>query len=905
MGVNDSIIDYGDLIGDDGTFVELTANIKKLEKELLALAKISKKAFGNLKPDDLKGMQELEVAVKKIEVGKRNLVKSEKALQTAKKKTIDLTNQELQQREEQKLVNRERVQQAKQLAILAKAEKNSIEAIRAQLSLETLAWKKLTAEELKNTEKGKKLVKTKLDLTNQLKKLEKATGDHRREVGNYGNSLKRLDRISKGVRKGLLRLFVGRTIIDGIARLGGALFGLVDDFRESDAEIEKVGVSLDKLKNGAIAFGLIFLKFISKPLELFVSLAESASKALFGVGFGAEKASVGVKNLQKEFNEEIEVLKRGNISTEARSKLITDINTKYKDYLPNLIKESDSLDDITKAQDAANVAFEKKITLLASEEQFIDIRKRRNEALTEEVQLNKQLAAAEAQIARLAGRTEKAFVDARATAQNAVDITNDRIAANQVVLDQIKEEKELLDEVLKAEGISTKDFIKNQEAETEAVKKAGKEQKAAFATNDGKGLESAAAALLKESEDAEKAREAAAAKRLEALKKVIKEVQLLEAQGIGDQTERLLALEELRFKAEQELLKTQFDELAALTKAQGEDLQEVTDLNDRKAEQQEEDHQANMAAIRKNGFAQEKAEQDAMFAEAEAEQDAMEAREGEISDKKVSAAIEANKEIEESNKELFNNISASAQKVGEVIGEIFKKQAGLSKDSVDEQVKNLERGQDRAAQGLKNNIVFEEQELARRQQEQLKRQKEAEQAQKIVALFSLVSAYAANGDQNALSRGLIDFAILEALSAGLGFEEGGYTGDFGTSDVAGVVHGKEFVVTAKDTAKYNLAGKSGDDFGEAMGDYYQAQSPVTQNPYKEQRESFKQGINTVNIGNSEMVKEIKAMRKEMSSQPNYSAQIVQVQKDVHEFVLYEQKKGMKKITKQLLRAMKK
>lgn len=51
--------------------------------------------------------------------------------------------------------------------------------------------------------------------------------------------------------------------------------------------------------------------------------------------------------------------------------------------------------------------------------------------------------------------------------------------------------------------------------------------------------------------------------------------------------------------------------------------------------------------------------------------------------------------------------------------------------------------------------------------------------------------------------GFAAVAALQALlaSALSGFSEGGYTGNGGTSDIAGVVHGKEFVVNAKGTAQ--------------------------------------------------------------------------------------------------------
>jgi len=69
-------------------------------------------------------------------------------------------------------------------------EKNgqSINAMRKQLTLVTKEWTKLTAEEIKNTKKGQELNKAKTDLTKNLKELESATGDNRRNVGNYSES---------------------------------------------------------------------------------------------------------------------------------------------------------------------------------------------------------------------------------------------------------------------------------------------------------------------------------------------------------------------------------------------------------------------------------------------------------------------------------------------------------------------------------------------------------------------------------------------------------------------------------------------------------------------------------------------------------------------------------------------
>ncbi len=188
----DSVINYSDLIGKDDTFDVIFANIDKLKKELNDLAVQTQKDLELINPNEEKS---IEKAVKQVE----ELKKAEKALEMERKKAVktrkklaDLTDEELIQREKEKIANRERVQIAKQTAILRSKESGQIEKLRAQLSLTTLQWKKLSKEELENTKKGKELVKTKLRLTNQLKRLEKQTGDTRRNVGNYSSALGRL-----------------------------------------------------------------------------------------------------------------------------------------------------------------------------------------------------------------------------------------------------------------------------------------------------------------------------------------------------------------------------------------------------------------------------------------------------------------------------------------------------------------------------------------------------------------------------------------------------------------------------------------------------------------------------------------------------------------------------------------
>mgnify|MGYP003664942602 CR=1 FL=1 len=70
-----------------------------------------------------------------------------------------------------------------------------------------------------------------------------------------------------------------------------------------------------------------------------------------------------------EMNALFGVLKSSNISQEQRSGLIKEINSTYGPYLGNLLTEKSSLEDIEKAQKAANTAYQEKILMMATKEE--------------------------------------------------------------------------------------------------------------------------------------------------------------------------------------------------------------------------------------------------------------------------------------------------------------------------------------------------------------------------------------------------------------------------------------------------------------------------------------------------------------------------------------------------------
>jgi len=865
------IIEYGDLIGDDGTFDSLKANIKELKADLLDLIKVGKKVNAALNPDDTAGIQKINKELETLEKNQKDLLKVEKAMQKAKKKTIDLTNEELIQREKEKIALRERVQQAKQLAIIQREEKNSIAAIRAQLALTTLEWKKFTKEELENTQEGRKLVKNKLQLTRTLKKLEEQTGDNRRSVGKYNNAL-------KGLRRTLQRLVIGRTIIDGIARLGGAFVDLFNDAKEGNKDFQKfsntIGGVVNRLEGIGIAILETILPFVQAVIRRFQFFSKVISDA---AGEGTVLGAI--------FDGLIFVVK-GFIN------VILDIPFIFA----GIKAAASAVGDSVSAQFRIMSLEAEKLKLniqavFSSALEALKIQQRLS-------QIEKEQAAALKKVIVTAGQIGDAYKDAanKARAEFA----------------EFEKEQDELDAKLAA---------------------ANKRREAAGTKNNN--LTKEQNELLQEQQTLLISISINLGNRIKAIESLQKQITDSEIGSIEDRQQRLEALEEQRFKAEQAQRKTNFDllesqiqqqdqdllllfeegsdELIAFREKAEKDLFALRDLNNQVEIQQLEKHETNKLNIKKE-FANQASSDEFGGPIEDAPADTQDALDAAASDKRIKAAVDANDKIKESNQKLIEDIAETASKVGEIIQELFEKQADLSEKTVDDQEGNLSRARDRAAKGLSANLAFEEKELATRQLEQQRRQKEAEQAARLLTLFNLVAAYAGSGDKNALARGLVDFSLLTALASGVGLYEG--SEDIGTTsnplDSKGgrfyKLHDNERVVP-----KYlnkQLAGMSNDAMvhnallGSQMGDYFDPMSPVLTNHYQAQKEAFKQGVKQQVNGNDEVVAAINKLEQRIAKQPNVGIAIEEVYENVYMMIKKESKSNLTKISKKFLRASK-
>lgn len=83
-----------------------------------------------------------------------------------------------------------------------------------------------------------------------------------------------------------------------------------------------------------------------------------------------ENQAFALMRMSRELGVEIQVLKTANISQEARAKLIENINLKYADYLPNLITEKTTMEELDSILKSTNDKLAQRILYIQYEEEI-------------------------------------------------------------------------------------------------------------------------------------------------------------------------------------------------------------------------------------------------------------------------------------------------------------------------------------------------------------------------------------------------------------------------------------------------------------------------------------------------------------------------------------------------------
>ena len=244
-----------------------------------------------------------------------------------------------------------------------------------------------------------------LRLTESLKilpEVQNSTGGIRNSFDNLKDSLKFASaEMGKVILKNIDLDAIINEVVSSLSRLTEYFGGLSDSQQKTILNtirniavfgglswiVGQLGSSLGTLTYvfGQVIEKLIRYDKISKTISLttggIIVLAASLIAVIYSIGnayYETKKPidtfndylSVGAKNANKEaneFNYLIETLKNVNTSSTTRQKVLEELNTKYGEYLPKLLSEKTSLQEIDSAQKDANESLKTRFKLLAQE----------------------------------------------------------------------------------------------------------------------------------------------------------------------------------------------------------------------------------------------------------------------------------------------------------------------------------------------------------------------------------------------------------------------------------------------------------------------------------------------------------------------------------------------------------
>jgi FtsZ-binding cell division protein ZapB len=176
--------------------------------------------------------------------------------------------------------------------------------------------------------------------------------------------------LSDGMQKFILGATKNIAIFGGLAWIIGQVGSALGTFIYVMGQAVRQLVIFDKVtKTLALTTGgwITAIAAAAIAVGLLVNNYNNASKPMDTFN---EHLSVGAKNARREtveFNSLMGVLQDANTSLSTRATALETINTKYKDYLPNLLEEASSIDAIRIAQEKGNIALQNKFKVLAAQ----------------------------------------------------------------------------------------------------------------------------------------------------------------------------------------------------------------------------------------------------------------------------------------------------------------------------------------------------------------------------------------------------------------------------------------------------------------------------------------------------------------------------------------------------------
>lgn len=243
---------------------------------------------------------DIDKATKEAQALKQTVLLLKEEMKKAKDVGGETSKEYIQLQAGLKVANKEYIQQTNLIGKSVQADTakaGSLDQQKAKLSIVSQKWSALSKEERLNTDKGKALTKQKLDLTNALKGEEKATGDARREVGNYSGGImdanQQLGAFVPGASKatgaakmfgGALKIMMGPIglLIAAIAAIVGGLKTFFASSEEGQNVLKKMQaifqVVFGNISDILSGFGKAIVTVFTKPKEAIKGLKDSFNK---------------------------------------------------------------------------------------------------------------------------------------------------------------------------------------------------------------------------------------------------------------------------------------------------------------------------------------------------------------------------------------------------------------------------------------------------------------------------------------------------------------------------------------------------------------------------------------------------------------------------------------------------
>jgi hypothetical protein len=233
-----------------GTTQEITKMIevvKALKQELLEVLKVSQQALkGNKSMTNAEDIKKQANAINQVTQAEKNLTTVEKERIRLESRLAQARSKESQDSARIKLLIQEENRAKKERARETTKELGAYKNLSAKLNRLRTAYKNLAAAEKQNTKEGRALLKqiTKLDV--KLKTIDGSVGQFQRNVGNYGNALKKMG-------SGLRRLAAGFGIFAGVSAFANLIkksFRSIVDFQKANSDLAAVlGKTRKEIKN--------------------------------------------------------------------------------------------------------------------------------------------------------------------------------------------------------------------------------------------------------------------------------------------------------------------------------------------------------------------------------------------------------------------------------------------------------------------------------------------------------------------------------------------------------------------------------------------------------------------------------------------------------------------------------